>query len=48
MLLIKKPSARDIVLAARKDGFITMQEDGMEKVALGITTEAELRRVLYE
>jgi len=32
--------------AARASGMRTMMDDGLEKVALGLTTEAELRRVL--
>lgn len=34
--------------AAREDGMVTMFQDGMEKVRLGITTEEEVKRVTEE
>lgn len=47
-LIQKKASAADIQAAAKKLGMKTIFEDGMEKVAAGITTEEEVRRVASE
>lgn len=45
-LVTQNPSERDIATAARSQGFLTMQEDGMLKVLLGITSFSELDRVI--
>ena len=34
--------------AAREDRMISMRQDGMEKVRLGVTTEEEVKRVTSE
>lgn len=34
--------------AARESGMITMEQDGMEKVAQGLTTAEEIARVTQE
>jgi general secretion pathway protein E len=44
-LTIARASANDIGRAAKADGMITMLEDGLSKVAAGITTFEEVRRV---
>jgi type II secretory ATPase GspE/PulE/Tfp pilus assembly ATPase PilB-like protein len=44
-LISEKASADVILLAARKDGMITMREDGLRRVLLGETTLEELTRV---
>lgn len=44
-LILNKSSLVDLIAAARKDGMITMREDGFLKVAQGITTLEEVYRV---
>jgi len=44
-LTIGRASANEIGRAAKADGMITMLEDGLSKVAAGITTFEEVRRV---
>ncbi len=44
-LVIKGGSLQDIVAAARKNGYRTMFEDGLDKVEAGITTLEEVLRV---
>lgn len=44
-LITKKASVREFEEAAKKSGMITMMEDGMQKVAKGITTREEVLRV---
>ena len=44
-LTIGRASANEIGRAAKGDGMITMLEDGLSKVAAGITTFEEVRRV---
>lgn len=45
-LIIKNPSARDIQALARRQGERSMFEDGIEKVKSGVTTIAEIMRVI--
>jgi type IV pilus assembly protein PilB len=45
-LITKDPSERDIATAARSQGLLTMQEDGVLKVLQGITSFSELDRVV--
>lgn len=44
-LILNDESTVKIIAAARKEGFITMREDGYLKVAQGITTLEEVHRV---
>lgn len=44
-LILKKSSSVDIISSARKNGMITMREDGYIKVAQGLTTLEEIYRV---
>lgn len=44
-LILDNASSVDLITAARKEGIITMREDGMLKVALGLTTLEEVYRV---
>lgn len=44
-LILRHPSTREIVDLARKSGFHSLFEDGLEKVRTGITTIEELLRV---
>ncbi|HLB32344.1 MAG TPA: ATPase, T2SS/T4P/T4SS family [Patescibacteria group bacterium] len=44
-LILKNPSSQAISQLARKQGFRSLFEDGMEKVTKGITTPQELLRV---
>lgn len=44
-LILDKASSVDLIAAARKDGIITMREDGHMKVAQGLTTLEEVHRV---
>ena len=45
-LIKKSPSEREIAHAARKQGFLTMEQDGVIKALQGITSLSELRRVI--
>jgi type II secretory ATPase GspE/PulE/Tfp pilus assembly ATPase PilB-like protein len=45
-LIVKRPSSKDIVELAKKQGFRTMLEDGVEKVKNGTTSLEELLRVV--
>jgi len=45
-LIIKRPSARDILKRAKIDGMISMFEDGLKKAQQGITSLSELLRVV--
>ncbi len=45
-LTSKEPSTNEVLQLAREQGFVSMFEDGMEKVRLGITTIDELLRVV--
>ncbi len=47
-LIMKKEGSSVIFAEARKRGMKTLWQDGMEKVAKGLTTEAEIRRVAGE
>lgn len=44
-LILNKASSVDIIAAARKQGIMTMREDGYLKVAQGMTTLEEVHRV---
>jgi type II secretory ATPase GspE/PulE/Tfp pilus assembly ATPase PilB-like protein len=44
-LIAVKATVSDFERVAREEGMITMYTDGMEKVKLGLTTEAEVKRV---
>jgi type IV pilus assembly protein PilB len=44
-LILDNASSVDLILAARQGGLITMREDGLMKVALGLTTLEEVYRV---
>ena len=45
-IINENPSEREIWSAARKQGILTMQEDGVVKVLAGITSIEELLRVI--
>ncbi len=45
-IILKRPSAKEINETARREGTISLFEDGIEKVKLGITTIEELMRVV--
>ncbi|MBU1151942.1 GspE/PulE family protein [Patescibacteria group bacterium] len=44
-LILNEASSVDVIMAARKNGLITMREDGFMKVAQGETTMEEIYRV---
>lgn len=44
-LIMNKASRVDLIAAARKEGIVTMREDGFMKVAQGLTTLEEVYRV---
>ena len=44
-LILKRPSTQEIWQLARKQGAVSLFEDGLEKVKLGLTTIEELLRV---
>ena len=43
-LILNSASSVDLITAARKEGIITMREDGFLKVAQGLTTMEEIYR----
>ena len=45
--VIKKASANDIEMIAVKQGMATLRQSGIENLKQGITSFAELQRVLY-
>ncbi|MCH8271481.1 MAG: hypothetical protein IH985_09775, partial [Planctomycetes bacterium] len=45
-LTAQKADSATLYAAARRSGFRSMREDAVEKLAAGITTEAEISRVL--
>ncbi|MBE3656062.1 type IV-A pilus assembly ATPase PilB [Vibrio navarrensis] len=45
--LLKGASVQSLEMLARKKGMLTLRESGLEKVKQGITSIAELQRVLY-
>jgi type IV pilus assembly protein PilB len=47
-LVMKNATADDIHVQARKDGMLTMSEDGIFKAAQGVTTIEEVLRVITE
>jgi len=47
-MILKKASSANYQSYARSKGFISMAEDGIEKVEWGVTTHTEVQRVLYE
>ena len=47
-LIIKNPSEKEILKQARKNGMISMEEDGVLKVLEGITSLEEVMRVTQE
>jgi len=47
-LIIKGSSTEDIELQAKKEGMLTMIEDGIFKAAQGLTTIEEVLRVVSE
>jgi len=47
-LIMRKASLREFEETAKRIGMKTMHEDGMEKVAAGITTKEEVERVTME
>ena len=47
-LILKSAPADDIEVQAKKEGMLTMLEDGIYKAALGITTIEEVLRVVSE
>ncbi len=47
-LIMKQGTADDIAAQARKEGMLTMSEDGIYKAALGVTSIEEVLRVISE
>ena len=45
--IARKSSSKDLLEQARLNGFRTMDEDGAEKMAWGVTTEEEIIRVMH-
>jgi len=45
-ILLQKPTAESVLQVARKQGFLTIQEEGVLAVATGATSLQELQRVL--
>ena len=44
--LLSKPTVESVLQVARKQGFLTIQEEGVLAVATGVTSLQELQRVL--
>jgi len=47
-LINEKPTSEEIQEAAIKEGMVTMQQDGLDKIASGLTTIEEVVRVVRE
>ena len=47
-MIMKRANAAEIKAAAIRNGMVPMMEDGLEKVARGITTIEEILRVFHE
>jgi type IV pilus assembly protein PilB len=47
-MIIEGKSAEDLTVQAKKEGMLTMVEDGIFKAVLGITTIEEVYRVISE
>lgn len=47
-LVLQKSSLRELSLQARRDGMVSMEQDGLIKVYMGITTPEEVWRVTAE
>ena len=47
-LIMKRASAKDIETQAKKEGMMSMLEDGIFKAAQGVTTIEEVLRVVSE
>ncbi len=47
-IILKEPSEREIVKEAKRQGMITMKQDGIMKVLSGVTTIEEILRVAEE
>ena len=47
-LILQSATADDIEAQARKEGMLTMAEDGIFKAAAGLTTIEEVLRVINE
>lgn len=45
-LVVERASSEEIKRSARRDGMITLREDGLEKIRLGITSIEEVLRVV--
>ena len=45
-VILQNPSEREIKLAAKDQGILTMLEDGVVKVLKGVTSMDEVRRVI--
>jgi type IV pilus assembly protein PilB len=43
---VERSSSEEIRRSARRDGMITLREDGLEKVRLGMTSVEEVLRVV--
>lgn len=46
--ILKKLPVRELYEIAIQEGMVTMHDDGMKKVAQGLTTEDEVKRVTAE
>ena len=46
-LVMQRASNKELMEEARKTGFKTIKEDGIEKVKAGITTPFEIMRSVY-
>jgi len=44
-MILEEKSSVDLIALVRKDGFITMREDGFIKISKGLTTLEEVHRV---
>jgi type IV pilus assembly protein PilB len=45
-LVVERAPSEEIRRSSRRDGMITLREDGLEKVRLGITSVEEVLRVV--
>jgi len=48
LLLSSSPSHGELAVQAKKEGFLSLQEEGMYRAGLGITTISEVLRVVFD
>ena len=45
-MIVERSASEEIRRSARRDGMVTLREDGLEKVRMGVTSVEEVLRVV--